>query len=149
MNKENIKIVCQNRKAKYEYIVLDTIEAGIVLTGSEIKSVIESQISLDGSYATISEGEAWLLQCGIEPYKNATGFPHETKRKRKLLLNKREIRKFGIKAEQKGCTLVPLKMYLKEGKAKIELAVCRGKKLHDKRQANKQRDAQREMCRHR
>lgn len=147
--KEKITVVCQNRKAKYEYHILDTIEAGIVLTGSEIKSVSQNHVSLDGSYASITNSEVWLFQCNIEPYKNATSFPHEPKRKRKLLLNKREIKKFGLKAEQKGHTLVPLKIYIRNGKAKVELAVCRGKNLHDKREANKQKDAQREIRKYR
>lgn len=143
--KENLVIVCQNRKARHEYHILDTIEAGIVLTGSEIKSVSQHHVSLDGSYASVINEEIWLFQCNIEPYKNAISFPHEPKRKRKLLLNKKEIQKFGLKAEQKGHTLVPLKIYLKNGKAKVEIAVCRGKNIHDKREANKQKDAQREI----
>lgn len=147
--KDTSIIVCQNRKAKHEYHILDTIEAGIVLTGSEIKSVSQHRVSLDGSYASIINEEMWLFQCNIEPYKNATSFPHEPKRKRKLLLNKREIQKFGLKAEQKGHTLVPLKIYLKNGKAKVELAVCKGKNLHDKREASKQKEAQKEMRSHR
>jgi SsrA-binding protein len=143
--KEKIIVVCQNRKARHEYHILDTLETGIVLTGSEIKSVVQHHVSLDGSYATVSNNEVWLIDSNIEPYKDATNFPHEQKRKRKLLLNKREIQKFSLKAEQKGHTLIPLKMYLKDGRAKVELAVCQGKNLHDKRQANKEKDARKEM----
>lgn len=144
---QNLEIVCSNRKARHEYFILDTLECGIVLTGSEIKSIRNHKASLDGSYATIKNNEVWLVDCNIEAYKQASYFQHEPKRKRKLLLNRQEIQKFGLKAEQKGHTLVPLKIYLKDGKAKVELAVGRGKKYHDKRQALKEKDDQKSMRR--
>jgi SsrA-binding protein len=140
----NIQTVCQNRKARYEYHILSTLECGIILTGSEIKSIREHKVSLDGSFATVANGEMWLIGTNIDPYKNATQ-QHEPKRKRKLLLHKQEIQKFGQKAEQTGHTLIPLKIYIKEGRAKVEIAVCRGKQLHDKRQAAKERDSRKEI----
>jgi len=139
------KTICQNRKAWHEYYVLDTIETGIVLKGTEIKSIRDHKVSLDGSYAKMENGEVWLIGCSIEEYSHGSHDNHEHKRRRKLLLHKNEIRKFAEKAEQIGHTLVPLKLYLSKGKAKIELAVCKGKQLHDKRQAMKERDTKREM----
>jgi len=142
----NEKTICQNRKAWHEYTVLDTIEAGIVLKGTEIKSIRDHKISLDGSYAKVENGEVWLIGCNIDEYNHSSpSLNHEPKRKRKLLLHKREIDKFAEKAEQIGHTLVPLKVYLSKGKAKVELAVCKGRQLHDKRQALKDRDAIKEM----
>ena len=139
------QIVCQNRKARFEYEVIETIEAGIVLSGTEIKSVRQHHVSLDGAFAVVSKGEVALVNCNIEPYKQGNVFNHEPKRQRRLLLHKSEINKFAEKAKIKGFTLVPLSMYLKNGLAKIELAICRGKQLHDKRQTIKDRDNAREM----
>jgi SsrA-binding protein len=144
VNKKQNTAVCQNRKARFEYEILESLECGIELLGSEIKSVRNFKVSIDASYAMIHDSEIWLFDCNIDPYKNAA-FPHEPKRKRKLLLKKREIRQFAEKAEQRGNTLIPLKMYLKDGRCKVELAVCRGKQVHDKRQAQKEKDAVREM----
>ena len=137
--------VCQNRKARFEYEILETIEAGIVLKGTEIKSVRQHHVSLDGSFAIVNGGEVLLVNCNIEAYKQGNIHNHEPKRQRKLLLHKSEIRKFAEKAKVKGFTLVPLSIYLKDGKAKVELAICRGKQLHDKRAAMKERDAKREL----
>jgi len=137
--------VCQNRKARFEYEILETIEAGIVLKGTEIKSVRQHHVSLDGSFAIVHNGEVTLVNCNIEPYKQGNIHNHEPKRQRRLLLHKSEIKKFAEKAKIKGFTLVPLSIYLKDGKAKVELAVCRGKQLHDKRQSLKDRDAKREL----
>lgn len=147
MSKEHnhIEIVCQNRKARHEYHILDTIECGIVLVGSEIKSIRNHKASLDGSYATVEKNEVWLIDSNIDAYKNAANFPHEPKRKRKLLLSRQEIHKFGEKAEMVGHTLIPLQIHLKNGRAKVELAICQGKQLHDKRQAAKEKDARKEM----
>jgi len=141
----NNQVVCQNRKARFEYEVLETLEAGIVLTGTEIKSVRQHHVSLDGAFAVVANGEVTLVNCNIEPYKQGNVYNHEPKRQRRLLLNKSEITKFADKAKVKGFTLVPLSMYLKNGKAKIELAVCRGKQIHDKRQSIKDRDLSREL----
>lgn len=155
MKKQNddIEIACQNRKAHYDYHVIESLEVGIVLFGHEVKSIRGHHVSLDSSYAYISNGELWLIDCNIEPYKFAD--QHRSvldgqqgpKRKRKLLIHKREIKNFAEKAAQKGNTLIPLKVYIKNGKVKIELAVCQGKREHDKRQSIKKREDQREMRR--
>lgn len=137
------KYACQNRKARYEYEVLDTIEAGIVLQGTEIKSIRQFHASLDDAYAVVQDGQLVLVGCNIEPYSHGNIHNHEPKRNRKLLLHKREIRKFAEKAKIKGFTLVPLSIYLEKGIAKVELAICKGKQLHDKRQTIKDRDAAR------
>jgi SsrA-binding protein len=142
--KIEIELVCQNRKARYEYHILSTLECGIALTGSEIKSVREHKVSLDGSYATIIDGSIWLINTKIDAYSNATD-QQDPKRKRLLLLHKQEIKKFAQKAQEKGHTLVPLKVYIKGGRAKVELAVCRGKQLHDKRQTSKERESRKEI----
>lgn len=142
---KNEEIVCQNRKARHDYHILDSVEAGIVLVGHEVKSIREHHVSLDASYAYIVDGEVWLANCNIEPYKFASYEQHEPKRKRKLLLHKRQVRSFAEKAAQKGNTLIPLKMYLKNGRVKVELCVCKGKQEHDKRQSIKEKDAKREM----
>lgn len=141
----NNQVVCQNRKARFEYEVLETLEAGIVLKGTEIKSVRQHHVSLDGAFAVVANGEVTLVNCNIEPYKQGNIHNHEPKRQRRLLLNKSEIAKFAEKAKTKGFTLVPLSMYIKNGKAKVELAVCRGKQIHDKRQSIKDRDLSREL----
>ena len=142
---DDIEIVCQNRKARHEYHVLESLEVGIVLVGHEVKSIRDRHVSLDSSYAFISNGELWLIDCNIEPYKFAIHEQHDPKRKRKLLLHKRQIKNFAEKAAQKGNTLIPLKMYFLNGRAKVELAVCQGKREHDKRQSIKEREANREM----
>lgn len=142
---KNEEVVCQNRKARHDYHILDSVEAGIVLVGHEVKSIREHHVSLDASYAYIVDGEVWLANCNIEPYKFASYEQHDPKRKRKLLLHKRQVRSFAEKAAQKGNTLIPLKMYFKNGRAKVELCVCKGKQEHDKRQSIKEKDAKREM----
>lgn len=144
---DKIEVVCQNRKARHEYLILDTVEAGIVLLGHEVKSVREHHVTLDASYATVTDGEVWLVDCNIDAHKFTHHVEHKPKRRRKLLLHKREITKFGEKAAQQGHTLVPLRMYFKNGRAKVELAVCKGKQQHDKRQAMKEKDAKKEIRR--
>lgn len=134
------KYACQNRKARFEYEILDTIEAGIVLQGTEIKSIRQSHVTLDGSYAIVQDGQLILVGCNIEQYSHGNIHNHQPKRNRVLLLHKQEIRKFAEKAKVKGLTLIPLSVYLEKGIAKLELAVCRGKQLHDKRQSIKDRD---------
>lgn len=137
--------ICQNKKARFEYEILEVLEAGIVLKGTEIKSIRQFGVSLDGAFAVVMDGQVTLVGCHIDPYKQGNINNHEPKRQRKLLLNKAEINKFAEKAKVKGFTLIPLSIYLKEGKAKVELAICRGKQLHDKRQSLKDRDAKREL----
>ncbi|MEL1133654.1 SsrA-binding protein SmpB [Desulfitobacterium sp. THU1] len=148
MASEGIKVISDNRKAYHDYFVEEKLEAGIILTGTEIKSIRNGRVNLKDSYARIENGEVWLHQMHISPYEQGNRFNHEPLRKRKLLLNHSEIIKLIGKVQQEGLTLIPTKIYLKHGLAKIELGVCRGKKNYDKRQAIAERDAKREMERH-
>lgn len=141
----SIKVVATNRKATHEYFLLERLEAGISLQGSEIKSIRNGQASLAEAYVSIDGREAWLLDCHIAPYEQANQFNHEPRRPRKLLLHRSEIRSLYDDVRQKGVTIIPLKMYLKDGKAKVEIAIAKGKKLYDKRQDIAKRDAQREI----
>jgi SsrA-binding protein len=142
-----IKIVCRNKRAFHEYEVSDTIECGLVLTGTEVKSLRDGSASLEDAYAKLEDGEVWLIGSDIPEYTMGNRMNHKPKRPRKLLLHRREINKFAGKATQRGYTLVPLKLYFKDGRAKVELAVARGKQLYDKRQDKKKADAQREIRR--
>ena len=144
---EGIKTVCRNKKALHEYEVHDSLECGIVLKGTEVKSLREGSSSLDGSYARIDDGEVWLIGSDIPEYSMGNKLNHKPKRPRKLLLHRNEIAKFAGKASERGFTLVPLRIYFKEGLAKVELAVARGKQSFDKREAKKKADAQREIRR--
>jgi len=144
---EGIQVICRNKRAFHEYEVHDRLECGLVLTGTEVKSLREGQTSLEDAYARIDNGEVWLIGSDIPEYSMGNRMNHKPKRPRKLLLHRREITKFAEKASQRGFTLVPLRMYFKEGRAKVELAVCRGKASYDKRQAKKKADAQREIRR--
>jgi len=139
------KVIATNRKAYHDYFIDETYEAGIVLTGAEIKSVRAGRVSLRDSFALVKGGEAWLLNAHIAPYKHATHTSHEPKRDRKLLLHRYQINRLREKVREKGYTLVPLRMYLKDNRAKVEIALVRGKKLYDKRRAIAERDAQREV----
>jgi len=143
----SIKIVATNRKASFEYFLLDQFEAGLALQGSEIKSIRAGQISLAEAYIEVNGRDAWLVECHIAPYEQANRFNHDPKRRRRLLLHKREIRQLWDEVRQKGVTIIPLKVYLKEGRAKIEIALAKGKKLHDKRNAIAERDQERELKR--
>lgn len=148
MADENIKIVATNRKAGFEYFLLDHFEAGLSLHGSEIKSVRAGQMSLTEAFIEIESGqEAWLVEAHIAPYEQANRFNHDPKRRRRLLLHKKEIHKLWNEVRQKGVTIVPLKVYLKAGRAKIEIALARGKHLHDKREAIAKRDQERDSAR--
>lgn len=141
------KVVATNRKAKHDYFLLDTYEAGLVLKGSEIKSIRAGQISLAQAYVTTDGREIWLINAHIAPYNEASRFNHDPLRPRKLLLHGSEIRKLFEKVRQKGATIIPLKVYLKGGLAKIEIALAKGKKRYDKRNEIAKRDAQRELDR--
>jgi SsrA-binding protein len=141
------KAVCRNRRARHQYEIMDTIEAGIVLVGSEVKSLRAAHASIEEAYARVEDGQVWLIDCDIPELPQASRFNHKPKRPRKLLLKRREIEKFASEAKQRGCTLVPLKLYFRRGFARIELALARGRKLHDKREAMKKADAQKEMKR--
>ncbi len=140
-------VVATNRKAKHEYFLLDTYEAGIVLKGSEIKSIRARQISIAQAYVSTDGQEAWLMNAHIAPYNEASRFNHDPLRSRKLLLHRSEIRKLFEKVRLKGATIIPLRVYLKDGMAKVEIALARGKKHYDKRAEIAKRDAQRELDR--
>ena len=140
----NDKVVATNREAYHNFHIMETVECGIALTGTEVKSIREGRCNLKDSYGQIRQGEAWLLNAHISPYSHGNRENHEPTRTRKLLLHKKEIDKLQGKAQEKGLTLVPTKMYLKNGRVKIELAVAKGKKLYDKRETEKRREADRE-----
>ena len=141
----NERVVTQNRKARHDYVILDTLECGIMLVGSEVKSLRAGKASLEESYGRLRDGEVWLMGCDIQEYVEANRFNHEPKRPRKLLLHKQEIAKFAAPALQGGMTLVPLKLYFKAGKAKVLLGLCRGKQKQDKRETLRKNEARREM----
>lgn len=143
----HLRPICENRKARHEYEILETLECGMELVGSEVKSLRSGRISLDESYARVTKGEVWLVNCDIPEYMPATIFNHVAKRPRKLLLHRREILKFAMKAAESGMTLVPLRLYFKDGRAKVLLGLCKGKQLHDKRESLKKSQAKREIDR--
>jgi SsrA-binding protein len=147
MSNQPVKVIATNRKARHDYLIEDTFEAGIVLTGSEIKSVRAGQINLRDGYAAIREGELWLLNAHIAPYHQASYENHEPRRERKLLMHRREINRLSGKLQEKGLTLIPLQVYLKNSRAKVELGLARGKKLHDKRESLRERDDRRQIAR--
>jgi SsrA-binding protein len=137
--------LAENRKARHDYTVLESFECGICLAGTEVKSARRGGVSLAGSYAAVLGGELWLVGADIAAYEFGNRFNHSSKRNRKLLVHAREVRDMKMKTEAKGLTLVPLRMYLKGGRIKIELGVCRGKALHDKRDALKKKAMKRDM----
>jgi len=144
----NYKIVADNRKARFNYEIGDVFEAGLVLTGTEVKSLRQGKANIAESYAAARDGELWLYNANIPEYLQASRFNHHPKRPRKLLLHRREIHKLAGAVEREGMTLVPLKLFFNDkGRAKIELAVARGKKLHDKRETEKKRSWERERGR--
>jgi len=144
---DNERLIAQNRKARREYEVLDTLECGIVLVGSEVKSLRKGTLSIDEAYGRVKDGEVWLINSDIAEYSHSNQFNHEAKRPRKLLMHRREIKKFASKAYEQGLTLVPLKMYFSEGRAKVLLGICKGRKLYDKREVLKQKTMQRDISR--
>ena len=145
---ESFKVVADNRQARFRYEILETYEAGIELKGTEVKSIRDSKVNLRDGYALIRSGEAWLLNVHVSPYERSSDyFNHDPRRTRRLLLHKQEIRKLIGKVEQEGLTLIPLKMYLKRGLVKLSIALCKGKKIHDKRESLKERQDKREMAR--
>jgi SsrA-binding protein len=138
---EGVKVIATNRKAGFEYFLLERLEAGLALMGSEIKSVRAGQMSIAESYVEVVNGrDAWLIEAHIAPYAQASRFNHEPKRKRRLLLHKRQIRQLWNAVRMKGMTIVPTRVYLKDGRAKIEIALARGKRAYDKRAAIAKRD---------
>jgi len=140
-------VIAQNPRARHDYEILEIYEAGIVLTGPEIKSIRERKVNLQGAYARIRDGEVWLEEMHIAPYQSAGYTPQDPKRSRKLLLHKREIAHLAGLVTQKGLTLIPLSLYLKDGKAKIELGVARGLRKYDKREKIREREQEREIAR--
>jgi SsrA-binding protein len=141
---EGVKIVAQNRAASYNYHLLDSLEAGLVLVGTEVKTLREGKGTLREAYAEIRLGEAWLVNCHIPEYLPGGFRNHDPLRKRKLLLHRRELDRLLVQTQQKGMTIVPTKIYFRDGTAKCELAVAKGKKFHDRREAEKQKEAKRE-----
>ena len=141
------KVIAQNRRARHDWSVLDTYEAGIQLTGTEVKSLRQGRAALRDSFATVDDGEVWLRHMHIPQYKEGTWTNHEPRRNRKLLLHRGEIVRLFGKVRESGLSLIPLSLYFSDGKAKVELALARGKKLHDKRRDMAKRDAEREMRR--
>ena len=139
-----VKTVATNRKARFEYQLLETFEAGLVLKGTEIKSVRRGQISLQEAYVRTDGKQAWLVGAHIAPYEHASAFQHDPDREKKLLLNKHEIRELYDAVRIKGLTIIPVRVYLKGGRAKVEIAIVKGKKKYDKREAIKKRDFERE-----
>jgi SsrA-binding protein len=141
------RTIATNRRARHEYSVLETFETGLVLRGTEVKSLRAGLVNFKDSYATVRNGEVWLLGCHINPYSHGTDSNHDPERDRKLLLHAKEISRLSGKVAERGLTLVPLKLYFKAGRAKLELGLGRGKKLHDKRSALREREVKREMDR--
>jgi SsrA-binding protein len=141
------RTVATNRRARHDYEILETLEAGLVLRGTEVKSLRAGLVNFKDAYATMRNGEMWLRGCHISPYSHGTDANHDPERDRKLLLHGREIARLGGKAAERGLTLVPLRLYFLKGRAKLELGLARGKKVHDKRSALREREVRREMDR--
>jgi len=144
-DKSGEKIVCVNREARHNYFIDEIYEAGLVLLGSEVKSLRDGKANLKDSYGRIQKGEAFLVNAHVSPYPGANQFNHEPTRPRKLLLHQREIERLTSKTKEKGLTLIPLRLYFKNGRAKVELGLARGKKLYDKRETLKRKMAEREV----
>lgn len=144
---EDIQVICRNKRALHEYHIFEVLECGVVLKGTEVKSLRDGNSSLEDAYARLDDGELWLIGSDIPEYAMGNRLNHKPKRPRKLLLHRREIDKFAGKASQRGFTLVPLRMYFKQGRAKVEVAIARGKKTYDKREDQKKAEAQREIKR--
>jgi SsrA-binding protein len=141
------RVIASNRKAFHDYHVLETFEAGLALQGTEVKSLREGQISFKDAYVAIDREEPWLIGCHIAPYHHGSFDNHDPERRRKLLLHRREIKRLIGKVAERGLTLIPLKLYWKGGRAKLEVGLCRGKKLYDKRATIRERDERRELSR--
>ena len=144
---KNEKRIAENRKARRNFEVIETLECGIALVGSEVKSLRNGKVSLDEAYGRVRDNEVWLIGCDIAEYAQANVMNHDPRRARKLLLHRREIRKFAAKAYERGLTLVPLKMYFKGGRAKVLMGIGRGRKLYDKREKLKKETVQRDIAR--
>jgi SsrA-binding protein len=147
LSDNNVQTVATNRKARHDYFIEDTYEAGIVLTGTEIKSVRAGRANLRDSFAIVKEDELWLMNAHIAPYEQATYANHDPRRARKLLMHRREINRIAGQLQEKGFTLIPLRLYLKDNLAKVELGLARGKKQYDKRATLRKKETQREIDR--
>ncbi|MBI4300374.1 MAG: SsrA-binding protein SmpB [Chloroflexi bacterium] len=147
MSNVAIQTIAVNRKALHDYHILDTVEAGLVLTGTEIKSIRAGRANLREAYAALDKGEMWLFNMHVAHYEAASRFNHEPTRQRKLLLHKKELWSFGGRAEEQGLTLVPLRLYLKNGLAKVEIGLAKGKRVYDKRETIARREAERQIQR--
>jgi SsrA-binding protein len=146
-DKDEKKVIARNKRARHDYHIMDTWEAGLVLTGSEVKSLRDGKANISDAYGIVKDGEVFLLNLHISPYEKASHFGHEPSRTRKLLLHRKEIRRMIGSVEREGLTLVPLELYFRRGVAKVALALGKGKKLHDKRDDARRRDDEREMAR--
>ena len=146
--RKNVSPTIDNRRARHEYHILESMEAGLVLTGTEIKSIRQGGVSLNEAYARLRDGELWLLGMHVPPYKEGSFSNVEPNRPRKLLLHKEQIQRLAGRAAEKGLTIVPLRMYFTRGKAKVEIGLARGKKFWDKRETTAKRDVEREIARH-
>jgi len=146
-DEDAIKIVARNRRARFEYDLMESFEAGIVLTGTEVKSLRSGKASMEEAYASVDRDEVWLYGCDIPEYLQANRMNHKPKRPRKLLLHRKEIDRLATKASERGLTIVPLKIYFKKGMAKVEICIAKGRKLFDKREALKKQDAKRDIDR--
>ena len=142
---DEVKVLVRNKRARHDYFVEQTVEAGIELAGSEVKSLRDASAAMSDAYANVENGQMYLLQLQINEWPFANYFQHEPKRKRRLLLHKRKIEEFGAAVQMEGYTLLPLEIYVKRGKVKVLLGLCKGKKQHDKRESEKTRDAKREI----
>ncbi len=143
----SIKLVSQNRKARYDYEVIDSYEAGIVLVGTEVKSIRNGMVNLADGYAKFIQNELWLVNMHVSEYRFGNVHNHDPRRSRKLLLHKKELHKLESAIKEKGLTLIPMKLYLKNGKVKIDIGLCKGKKLYDKRESIKEKEMDRDMRR--
>jgi SsrA-binding protein len=139
------RVIATNRRARHDYEILETLEVGLVLRGTEVKSLREGLVNFKDSFATVRNGEVWLRGCHISPYSHGTDANHDPERDRKLLLHGREISRLAGRVAERGLTLVPLRLYFKDGRAKLELGLAKGRQLHDKRSALREREVRREM----
>jgi SsrA-binding protein len=146
-SEENIRIVTTNRRAYHNYIIMEKYEAGIELVGSEVKSIRQGRVSIQEAYAAVEDGQVWVYSMRINPYEQASFEKHDPDRKKRLLLHRKEIRKLRIKTEERGFTLIPLRLYFRNNIAKLEIGLARGKKLYDKRETIKKKEDQRRMQR--
>jgi SsrA-binding protein len=141
---DGIKLVASNRKAYFDYFIRETYEAGLELVGTEVKALREGRVNLKEAYVVIRDGEAWLMEAHISPYSHGNRYNHDPRRTRRLLLHKREIAKLAAATQERGLTVVPTRLYFKRGRAKVEVAIAKGKKTYDKRETERRRDLERE-----